>query len=135
MIILYVQMYKNRIVVRNTTTGQQVSGSRTFSNQRILVAEFFQAEKLVYDLIEQLMPRSIWTPFFGRKQFGILAHALEMNEGGLSQVEERAILEVIFGASGGRAKYPQVISSQSPLSDSEVLLTFADGEKTRRNAS
>lgn len=133
MIILYVQLYKNRIVVRNTATQQEVSGTRAFSNQRILIAEFFQAEKLVYDLIGQLMPASIWTQFFGRKRFGILAHALEMNEGGLSQVEERAILEVIFGAAGGRAKYPQVVSSKSPLSDSEVLLTFADGEKARRN--
>ncbi|WP_204266839.1 YjaA family stress response protein, partial [Citrobacter youngae] len=134
MVILYVQLYKNRVVVRNTTTQQEVSGFRTFSNQRLLIAEFFEAEKLIQDLVDQLMPRSKWRQLFWRNSFGLLAHALEMNEGGLSQVEERAILEVTFGAADGRAKYPQVISGKVPLSDAGVRSTFLQGETDFRNS-
>lgn len=70
MVILYVQLYKNRVVVRNTTTQQEVSGFRTFSNQRLLIAEFFEAEKLIQDLVDQLMPRSKWRQLFGGTLLG-----------------------------------------------------------------
>ncbi|MDD7998535.1 hypothetical protein UYSO10_0234 [Kosakonia radicincitans] len=126
MIVLYVQLYKNRIVVRNLNTQQQVSGSQTFSNQRILVADFLAAEKLLRSLIQQVAPRSFWHALIpGKGRLKILAHALEMNEGGLSPVEERAILELTFVAAQRKCHAPQVIASQVPLSDQQVLAVLS----------
>ncbi|MGY5958955.1 YjaA family stress response protein [Kosakonia sp. BK9b] len=133
MAVLYAQIYKNRMVVRNLNTHQQVSGLQTFSNQRILIADFFLAEKVLHDLIQQLAPRSFWQsvlPGVGRLE--IISHALEMNEGGLSAVEERAILEMTFGAAHGRCRYPQVIDSPTPLSDQQVLAALSQAKKARR---
>ncbi|WP_342322686.1 YjaA family stress response protein [Kosakonia sp. BYX6] len=121
MVVLYVQLYNNRMVVRNLTTQQQASGNHTFSNQRILIADFFPAEKLLHGLIHQVAPRSFWHKLPGMGCLAILSHALEMNEGGLSPVEERAILEMTYGASRGRCRIPQVVASQAPLSDQQVL--------------
>ncbi|AMO51077.1 hypothetical protein GA0061071_1022 [Kosakonia oryzendophytica] len=131
MAVLYVQLYKNRMVVRNLNTHQHVSGQKAFSNQRILVADFFLAEKLLHDLIQQLIPRSFWQSLLpGMGRLEILSHALEMNEGGLSAVEERAILEMTFGASHGKCRSPQVIASPTPLSDQQVLAALSQAKKT-----
>ena len=124
MTVLYVQLYQNRMVVRNLTTRQQASGNHVFSNQRIIIADFFEAEGFLAHLIQQVAPRPFlhFIPWVGR--LDILTHALEMNECGLSAVEERAILEMTFGASHGKCQYPKVIDSETLLSDEEVLATL-----------
>ena len=121
MTVLYVQLYQNRMVVRNLDTKQQAAGNHVFSNQRIIIADFFEAECFLSHLIQQVAPRTFWhfIPQVGRLE--ILSHALEMNECGLSAVEERAILEMTFGASHRKCHYPQVIDSETLLSDEEVL--------------
>lgn len=133
MVVLYAQLYKNRMVVRNLTTHQQASGYQTFSNQRILIADFFLAEKLLHDLIQQLAPRQFWhaLPMTGR--MAILSHALEMNEGGLSSVEERAILEMTFGAAHGKCRDPKVTSGPAPLGDQQVLQALGLAKKSAIN--
>ena len=127
---LYAQLYKNRMVVRNLATQQQASGSLTFSNQRIIIADFFRAEKLLHDLIQQVAPHSFWHVLPGVGRLAILSHALEMNEGGLSAVEERAILEMTFGAAHGRCRYPQIIASSTPLNDQQVLAALNSTTKS-----
>ncbi|RYC41357.1 hypothetical protein DEH81_15460, partial [Pectobacterium zantedeschiae] len=57
------------------------------------------------------------TNWFSRT--ALLIHALEMNEGGLSPVEDR-ILQEITAASCRKSKFI-VISSSVPLSDSDTL--------------
>ncbi len=131
MVTLYVQLYKNRMVVRNLNTQQQVSGHQPFSNQRIIVADFFVAEKLLRDLVQQVAPRSFWQFLPKSGKLDILSHALEMNEGGLSIVEERAILEVAFGAGGGRCRELHAIADPAPLSDAQVLATLEDIKKPK----
>ncbi|MDF7761671.1 YjaA family stress response protein [Kosakonia cowanii] len=129
MVTLYIQLYKNRMVVRNLATQQQASGNQPFSNQRIIVADFFLAEKLLQDLILQVAPRSFWHALPGAGKLAILAHALEMNEGGLSAVEERAIMEMTFGAAHGRCRAPYVIATPTPLSDPQVLDALQHAKK------
>jgi hypothetical protein len=121
MTVLYAQIYQNRMVVRNLETRQQVSGNHIFSNMRIIIADFFAAQGLLGQLIEQTAPRPIWHRLPGVGNLQILTHALEMNEGGLSPVEERALLEMTFGASRGRCKYPKVIADESLLTDDQVI--------------
>jgi hypothetical protein len=124
MTVLYAQIYQNRMIVRNLVTRQQVSGNHVFSNQRIIIADFFEAEGFLAHLIQQVAPRSIWHALPGVGKLRILTHALEMNEGGLSPVEERALLEMTFGASQGRCRYPKVIADEVPLNDEQILVTL-----------
>ena len=131
MVTLYVQLYKNRMVVRNLNTQQQVSGHQPFSNQRIIIADFFLAEKLLHDLIMEVAPRSFWHVLPGVGKLAILTHALEMNEGGLSAVEERAIMEMTFGAAHGRCRAPYVIANPAPLSDPQILEVLQQVKKPK----
>ncbi|WP_437891678.1 YjaA family stress response protein [Phytobacter sp. V91] len=130
MTVLYAQIYQNRMVVRNLDTRQQVSGNHIFSNQRIIIADFFEAEGFLAHLIQQVAPRSFWHLLPGVGKLRILSHALEMNEGGLSPVEERALLEMTFGASQGRCHYPKIIDDETLLNDEQVLAALAR-EQTR----
>ncbi|GKW05087.1 hypothetical protein EO763_19940 [Pectobacterium odoriferum] len=116
MTILYIQIRKNKMVVRNPETSQELSdSSQVFSNSRILVADFFRAEKVLQDLADKFIKRS-WFKF---GQDMLIIHALEMNEGGLSQVEERILQEIAVAASP-RARLIVIESSQT-LVDAELI--------------
>ncbi|XYQ54427.1 YjaA family stress response protein [Pectobacterium carotovorum] len=116
MTILYIQIRKNKMVVRNPETSQELSdSSQVFSNSRILVADFFRAEKVLQDLADKFIKRS-WFKF---GQDVLIIHALEMNEGGLSQVEERILQEIAVAASP-RARLIVIESSQT-LVDAELI--------------
>ncbi|EMZ39361.1 hypothetical protein I5P57_04166 [Escherichia coli] len=97
MSVLYIQIRRNQITVRDLESKREVSGDAAFSNQRLLIANFFVAEKVLQDLVLQLHPRSTWHSFLPAKRMDIVVSALEMNEGGLSQVEERILHEVVAG--------------------------------------
>ncbi|MCA6927377.1 YjaA family stress response protein [Pectobacterium versatile] len=116
MTILYIQIRKNKMVVRDPETSQELSdSSQVFSNSRLLVADFFRAEKVLQDLTDKFIKRS-WFKF---GQDMLIIHALEMNEGGLSQVEERILQEIAVAASP-RARLIVIESSQT-LVDAELI--------------
>ncbi|AVT60509.1 YjaA family stress response protein [Pectobacterium versatile] len=116
MTILYIQIRKNKMVVRDPETSQELSdSSQVFSNSRLLVADFFRAEKVLQDLADKFIKRS-WFKF---GQDVLIIHALEMNEGGLSQVEERILQEIAVAASP-RARLIVIESSQA-LVDAELI--------------
>ncbi|WP_409311198.1 YjaA family stress response protein [Pectobacterium sp. B1J-3] len=116
MTILYIQIRKNKMVVRNPETQQELGdASQIFSNARLLVADFFRAEKVLNGLARKLIKRR-WFKF---GQDVLVIHALEMNEGGLSQVEERIIQEITVSTSP-RARLV-VIANDRVLADSEVI--------------
>ncbi|MDR9830049.1 hypothetical protein RCJ22_31200, partial [Vibrio sp. FNV 38] len=58
------------ITVRDLESKREVSGEAAFSNQRLLIANFFVAEKVLRDLVLQLHPRSPWYSFFASKTYG-----------------------------------------------------------------
>ncbi|GKW31874.1 hypothetical protein [Pectobacterium versatile] len=89
--------------------------ARVFSNPCLLVADFFRAEKVLQDLADKFIKRS-WFEF---GQDVLIIHALEMNEGGLSQVEERILQEIAVAASP-RARLIVIESSQA-LVDAELI--------------
>ena len=45
MSVLYIQIRRNQITVRDLESKREVSGDAAFSNQRLLIANFFVAEK------------------------------------------------------------------------------------------
>ncbi|WP_248465842.1 YjaA family stress response protein [Pectobacterium versatile] len=116
MTILYIQIRKNKMVVRDPETSQALSdSSQVFSNSRLLVADFFRAEKVLQNLADKFIKRS-WFKF---GQDVLIIHALEMNEGGLSQVEERILQEIAVAVSP-RARLIVIESSQA-LVDAELI--------------
>ena len=126
MSVLYIQVRKNHITVRNIERKQDVAGSGAFSNQRLLIADFFKAEKVLWDLIEQIRPRSWFRKLLRTDRFDIVISALEMNEDGLSQVEDRILQEVVAGAT--RMRYRRLIThaQSTPLSDDAVMALIAE---------
>lgn len=47
MSVLYIQIRRNQITVRDLESKREVSGDAAFSNQRLLIANFFVAEKVL----------------------------------------------------------------------------------------
>lgn len=66
-----------------------------FSNQRLLVAEFSIADRLIRDAVQSLMPRRL---AFLNAAPKLLIQPMELLEGGLSQVEQRILMELGMGA-------------------------------------
>ena len=116
MSVLYIQIRRNQITVRDLESKREVSGDAAFSNQRLLIANFFVAEKVLQDLVLQLHPR-----FLPAKRMDIVVSALEMNEGGLSQVEERILHEVVAGATLMKYRQFHIHAQSAVLSDSAVM--------------
>ncbi|HFU1115684.1 TPA: YjaA family stress response protein [Escherichia coli] len=116
MSVLYIQIRRNQITVRDLESKREVSGDAAFSNQRLLIANFFVAEKVLQDLVLQLHPRSTWHSFLPAKRMDIVVSALEMNEGGLSQVEE-----VVAGATLMKYRQFHIHAQSAVLSDSAVM--------------
>ncbi|QKN43330.1 hypothetical protein HHJ34_23930 [Escherichia coli] len=120
MSVLYIQIRRNQITVRDLESKREVSGDAAFSNQRLLIANFFVAEKVLQDLV-LLHPRSTWHSFLPAKRMDIVVSALEMNEGGLSEVEERILHEVVAGATLMKYRQFHIHAQSVVLSDSAVM--------------
>ncbi|WP_058912386.1 YjaA family stress response protein [Entomohabitans teleogrylli] len=133
MAMFYIQIRRNHITVRDLATRREVSATANFSNSRLLVAEFFIAEKAIYDASAPLRDwrnrrwghRLSWLS--GRAD--VVVHALEMNEGGLSQVEDRVLQEITV-ASFGMARV-LVIDDPDVLTDLQVTQRIKHSKASR----
>lgn len=83
------QLWTNRIRLTRLDSGEVQEGeSKTgFSNARLVFADFHEAERLAKALLEQLQPSSR----FLQPPRIIFVQQMERVEGGLSQVELRAL--------------------------------------------
>ena len=95
---IYILFYKNRIKVYRLDNGLSIERNAVipFSNSKILFANFTEGERFLSSLISELVPKL--GRFFSRSLI-VLAHQLEMINEGLSQVEERALIDAIRHSS------------------------------------
>jgi hypothetical protein len=95
---IYILFYKDRIKVYRLDNGLSIERNAVipFSNSKILFANFTEGERFLSSLICELVPRL--GSFFSRSLI-VLAHQLEMINEGLSQVEERALIDAIRHSS------------------------------------
>ena len=95
---IYILFYKDRIKVYRLDNGLSIERNAVipFSNSKILFANFTEGERFLSSLISELIPRL--GSFFSRSLI-VLAHQLEMINEGLSQVEERALIDAIRHSS------------------------------------
>ena len=107
--ILYVRIYVDRIVVKNTSGGASAERTASFSHRRAVVGDFTAAQALLKQLVNEV-----------RQGFSlsvqVVIHPMERIEGGLSQIEERALRELAIGAGATRV----VVWVGDPLDDSQV---------------
>ncbi len=87
-----VYISKNNIQVLNIKTGNISTGTANFSTERLLVGDINIAEKLLSDLLKQVIPKIGLRP-------KMIVQPLDYIVGGLSPVEER-ILRELCEASG-----------------------------------
>jgi actin-like ATPase involved in cell morphogenesis len=111
---IYVQVRKNTFRLRHIEgkKEREISAQKPFTTTRLLVGQFQEAESLLRKAIQEISNGSLFqvSPV-------IVIHPIEMVEGGLSEVEERALRELAM-SSGARSVFVHI---GAPLTDSEVV--------------
>jgi rod shape-determining protein MreB and related proteins len=109
---LYVQISVDRIEVRNVRSGRSYVevADPGFSTPRLLIGQFTLAQELLRRVVAGALG---WWPFRLRR---FVMHPLERIEGGLSQIEERVLLELAAAAGSRRT----VVWIGESLSDADV---------------
>src|SRR5688572_19638639 len=94
---IYVCITRNLFRVKNVKSGQEAQGvpETPFSTTRMLVGHFESAERTLKAAVARVRGGSFLAP-------NVLMHPLEMVEGGLSQIEERVLLELAKGAGANK---------------------------------
>ncbi len=110
---VYVRVRRNEFRIRHVRTGAETShpAETPFSNARMLVCDFSAAAQAFKAALKSAEHDRLFRP-----PPQIVMHPLEMIEGGLSDVEERLLLELARGAGASKA----IVWTGPELSDEEV---------------
>jgi rod shape-determining protein MreB and related proteins len=87
---LYVRVGINRFRIRNISSGANIEkiSKTSFSHERMLIGSFTEAQALLKSAVAEVKG-----PGF-LKSLRLVMHPTEVLNGGLSQVEERVLLEL-----------------------------------------
>lgn len=122
MSLFYLQVRRNHLTLKSLETQKTASGAADFSTQRLLIGQFFVAEFCLYNLVPQFFPGFINQLRRRHLRHDIVIHAMEMLEGGVSQVEQRILQEITV--AGFPKGYHSVYADPHPLSDDTVKRIF-----------
>lgn len=100
---LYLKLSCNQMQLRHLQSGRELllPADPPFSNQRLLVADFAAAQHLLQRGIKTLLPMRFMRL---SRPPQLLIQPLEHLEGGLSQVEERILLELGLGCGARKVR-------------------------------
>ena len=117
--VLYVRLKANHMHVRNVRTQQEAEllADPGFSHPRTVLGNFSVAEPLLRQLVTQVAIGRVL-----RLAPQILLHPQEKLDGGLTQIEERALQELALAAGAGVVK----IWLGAELADPEVRAQFKE---------
>ena len=109
----YVRIRRNQVRVRHLESGADttIQAQMPFTTERMLVGNFTAAEQTLKAAVKEVVTGRII-----RTRPRVLIQPLELIEGGLSQIEERALYELGIGAGGSRV----VVWVGHELTDDEV---------------
>ena len=87
---LYVKLYSNKIEITNLDNEQSIckNAANNFSTSRIVVSNFHNAHMLMQEILKELGVRKRF------RTIKIVIQQMEKMEGGLSDIEKRAILDL-----------------------------------------
>jgi hypothetical protein len=113
---LYLKLSCNQMQLRHLQSGRELllPADPPFSNQRLLVADFAAAQQLLQRGLNQILPKRFLRI---RRKPQLLIQPLEHLEGGLSQVEERILLELGLGCGARKVR----LHLGKPLDSAGVL--------------
>ncbi len=111
---IYIRLYRNKATIRHIENKRQivVIPNKSFTTKRLLIGNFSNAETAIKDGINTLY-KTKW--FYPSPK--ILIQQMEMNDGGLSEVEERILKEISIAVGARNC----VVWDGSELTDNEVL--------------
>lgn len=114
---LYVQVRENQFQVRNVIDGRSVQqhAKMVFSHPRMLIGDFTVAEMALSAVLSEAKGSCFVL------KTNVLIHPLENIAGGLTQVEERVLLELAKMAGASKV----ILWTGELLSDQEVLAKFS----------
>ncbi|MEI7179053.1 YjaA family stress response protein [Pectobacterium carotovorum] len=120
---LYIRIYRDTLTVRNVDTKQEVTeqSETPFTTTRLLLGQMIPAMKLLDRLARKVAPKRLIDLF---SSHNVIIHAMEMNEGGHSQVEFASYIELAKSISP-QGKHIYVCSKNVPLTDQEVIQIFS----------
>ncbi|UVO09674.1 hypothetical protein LW347_06900 [Pectobacterium polonicum] len=120
---LYIRIYRDTLMVRNVDTQKEVTEQSEipFTTTRLLLGQMIPAMKLLDRLTRKVAPKRLIDLFSSHK---VIIHAIEMNEGGHSQVEFASYIELAKSISP-QGKHIYVCSKNVPLTDQEVIQIFS----------
>lgn len=116
---VYIKLSKNRVEIINLETGEAISRQAVepFSTERFIIADFNRADTLIRSVMNELFPKKGILP----RQTKILIQQVESVEGGLSEIEKRALRDL--GEMAG-ATLVILIDHFRPLSNVEASLAL-----------
>ncbi|MGH8494190.1 MAG: hypothetical protein ACRERR_13955 [Moraxellaceae bacterium] len=97
--VAYVQIFSNRLLVSIPARGVRVEGTADFSHPRMLIGKFVEAERLLTELLKEVYGKSLLP-----QRPVVIVHPKEILNGGLADIEERALMELALGAGARQAK-------------------------------
>ena len=94
---IYVKIYADRFVLKNVETSEvaEIRRDPGFRSPRTLIGHFTSAEKEFREGFGKVR-RGFLSPW-------VLMHPMELIEGGVTQVESRALIELASGCGARRA--------------------------------
>ncbi|MCB1985268.1 MAG: hypothetical protein H6936_15675 [Burkholderiales bacterium] len=95
---IYVQVSYNRLQARDIDTGKNfhLDANPEFSHPRTIMGNFTNAEQCLKSLLTQIRKGGFYLAT------RLLIHPIEKIEGGLTQIEERALMEFGYGAGASK---------------------------------
>ena len=112
---IYVKIFPNKIEVTNLLTDESITRESTqhFSTKRLLIADYNTAELLLRSVLEDLKILKKFT--FGAK---FIIQQMELLEGGLAEVEKRAMRDICEQAGASEV---YIIEGIKALTKTELL--------------
>ena len=111
---LYLRVYKTKIEIRNITNGKEsiVKPVKTYSNSRLIIADFILAEEYLRQAINEVYPNN---------NIKILFQPVDENIKNYSPVETRSFID---SSEHAGAKLVAIDLTQKKLSDQEIINFF-----------
>jgi hypothetical protein len=116
---VYIKLSKNRVEITNLETEETISRNaiEPFSTERFIIADFNKADNLIRSVMNELLPKKGIFP----RQTKILIQQVESVEGGLSEIEKRALRDLGETAGGTLVI---LLEHFRPLSNTEASLAL-----------
>ncbi len=113
---VYIKLFKNKVEISRLDTGKTITRAAkdNFSNERFIIADLFNAESLIREVLTALVP-----PFlFISPTLKIVIQQIDRSENGLSSVERRTLLDIAEHCGGITVR---VVESTKELTPSQAV--------------